>query len=48
MLINDDLPTFERPIKAYSGKVVRGQLSIVGLLVTNFADRITMMIAVLI
>ena len=35
MLMRLDLPTFERPMKAYSGRKSLGQLSIVGLLRVN-------------
>ena len=35
ILINDDLPTLERPIKAYSGMAVLGHLETSELLTTN-------------
>jgi demethylmenaquinone methyltransferase/2-methoxy-6-polyprenyl-1,4-benzoquinol methylase len=41
ILINDDFPTFERPIKAYSGLSGLGQPSNVGLLIKYFAERIS-------
>ena len=37
MLMSDDLPTLERPIKAYSGRVLSGQAFRLGLLSTNVA-----------
>ena len=39
-LINEDLPTFERPIKAYSGILPSGHLATVELLIINFASLI--------
>lgn len=41
MLIREDLPTLERPIKAYSGLSGLGHPSIVGLLIKYFAERIS-------
>lgn len=41
ILISDDLPTFDRPIKAYSGKFGFGHCSIFELLVVNVAECIT-------
>lgn len=41
MFIRDDLPTFERPIKAYSGLSGFGQPAIVGLLIKYLAERIS-------
>ena len=40
MLISDDLPTLERPMNAYSGRLLSGHLSTVELLIRNFALRI--------
>ena len=42
MLISDDLPTFERPMKAYSGTSVAGHMATSGLLTSNFAFFISM------
>jgi hypothetical protein len=36
MFISDDLPTFERPMKAYSGRSAFGQLFNAGKLPKNF------------
>ena len=36
--MSDDLPTFDRPMKANSGTVVSGHWSIFALLVTNCAE----------
>ncbi len=41
ILISEDLPTLERPIKAYSGRVGAGQPSTLGLLIKYFAERIS-------
>jgi hypothetical protein len=38
MLINDDLPTFDLPMKAYSGRSGEGNWLIFALLVTKDAD----------
>lgn len=43
MLINEDLPTLERPIKAYSGIVGGGKAETWVLLHINAAVLITMM-----
>ncbi len=40
MLINEDLPTLERPIKAYSGILSGGALVTLLLLIINSADLI--------
>jgi hypothetical protein len=40
MLISDDLPTLERPMKAYSGKLLLGHCATLALLHTNMADLI--------
>jgi len=40
MFINEDLPTLERPIKAYSGMFSDGHLDTSELLITNLADLI--------
>jgi hypothetical protein len=37
-LIREDLPTFERPIKAYSGSLLWGHLATSVLLITKLAD----------
>jgi hypothetical protein len=42
MLISDDLPTLDRPIKAYSGFVGGGNLEICVLLQINSADLMIM------
>ena len=44
VLIRDDLPTFERPIKAYSGVFVFGHCATAGLLFTNVADLIIIIV----
>jgi hypothetical protein len=41
MFINEDLPTFDRPIKAYSGSVGAGHFATSVLLITNSADLIS-------
>lgn len=41
MLISDDLPTLDRPIKAYSGKLLLGHLATSLLLITKVADLIS-------
>jgi hypothetical protein len=41
ILISDDLPTFDRPIKAYSGFIGGGSLDTWLLLQINSADLIT-------
>jgi hypothetical protein len=38
MFINEDFPTFDRPIKAYSGSGSCGHLATSVLLITKFAD----------
>jgi hypothetical protein len=38
MFIRDDLPTFERPIKAYSGILLSGHFATEGLLMRNRAE----------
>ena len=43
MLIKLDLPTFERPINAYSGDWVSGHFSTEELLMVNSADLISML-----
>lgn len=40
IFIKDDLPTLDRPIKAYSGKGSLGHLATSVLLITKFADLI--------
>lgn len=40
--MSDDFPTFERPIKAYSGLTGGGSLDICVLLQTNSADLMIM------
>jgi len=42
MLIKDDFPTFDLPIKAYSGNTGFGHLLMSVLLITNFAELIFM------
>ena len=44
ILISDDFPTFERPINAYSGSLVLGHISALGLEITNLAVLICMII----
>lgn len=43
ILISEDLPTLERPINAYSGKVAGGHWSARELLVINLASRISIL-----
>jgi hypothetical protein len=43
MFINEDLPTFDRPMKAYSGFTGGGSFEIWVLLQTNSADLMTIM-----
>lgn len=40
VLIKDDFPTLDRPIKAYSGKLTLGHFATFVLLITNLAERI--------
>lgn len=44
ILINEDLPTLERPINAYSGLLGGGQPSTVGLLIRYVAERISIVV----
>ena len=46
MLIKLDLPTFERPMKAYSGAWVEGHFPTEELLMTNSADLISMSVCI--
>lgn len=46
MLIKLDLPTLERPIKAYSGAWVEGHFPTEELLITNSADLISMSVCI--
>jgi hypothetical protein len=46
MLIKLDLPTLERPIKAYSGAWVEGHFPTEELLMTNSADLISMSVCI--
>lgn len=39
--MREDLPTLERPMKAYSGISGFGQFSALGLLMTNVAEEIS-------
>lgn len=41
IFMREDFPTFDRPMKAYSGSVGAGQFSTFGLLIKYFAERIS-------